>query len=188
MYETQVSNLLKESEQKMQAAVEAIKKQFGTVRTGRAHPGLVENIKVDYYGSMTPLNQVANISTPEPRLIAIQPWDKNTLGAVEKAILASDVGLTPNNDGKVIRLSMPQLTNERRQELVKVLHRMAEEGKVSIRNTRHEAIDKAEKYEKANEMTEDDKFLAKEKVQEITEKYTDMIKELLQKKEEELQK
>lgn len=188
MYETVLDNLKKELKKKMQAAVDATKTQFSTVRTGRAHPGLVETLKVDYYGSKTPLRQIANISTPEPRLIVIQPWDKNALNAVEKAILTSDIGLTPTNDGKVIRLSMPQLTSERRQELTKVLHRIAEEGKISIRNSRHEALDKADKMEKDNEMTEDDKFLAREKVQELTKEYTEQIKELLKKKEEELQK
>ncbi|MFQ5952338.1 MAG: ribosome recycling factor, partial [Candidatus Omnitrophota bacterium] len=136
---TEVERLTKESEARMKAALEAIKKQFMTIRTGRAHPSLVENVKVDYYGQKTLLKQLASITSPEPRLIVIQPWDKNSLEAVEKAIMASEVGITPTNDGKLIRLSMPQLTHERREELKKVLHRIAEEGKVSVRNTRHQA-------------------------------------------------
>jgi len=137
MPQTEVDRILKEAEEKMQAALEATKKQFSTVRTGRAHPSIVENIKVDYYGTKTPLKQVANVSVPESRMIVIQPWDKGSMDAIEKAILTSDVGITPMNDGKVLRLSMPQLTHERRDELAKVLHRIAEEGKVSVRNTRH---------------------------------------------------
>jgi ribosome recycling factor len=185
---TEVERLVKENEKKMQAAVEAIRHQFSTVRTGRAHPGLVENLKIDYYGSKTMLKQLANITAPEPRLIVIQPWDRNSLSAIEKAILTSEVGITPNNDGKVIRLSMPQLTHERREELQKVLHRIAEEGKVSIRNSRHDAIEETVKLEKDNRMTEDDKFLAKEKLQKLTDNYIKKIDEILAQKEQEISK
>ncbi|MGB2599232.1 MAG: ribosome recycling factor, partial [Candidatus Omnitrophota bacterium] len=133
---TEVDRLTKESEDKMKAALDAVMKQFITIRTGRAHPSVVENVKVDYYGQKTFLKQLANITSPEPRLIAIHPWDKSSMEAIEKAILTSEIGITPTNDGKIIRLSMPQLTHERREELKKVLHRIAEEGKVSVRNTR----------------------------------------------------
>jgi ribosome recycling factor len=183
---TEVERILKETEGKMKAAVEAIQKQFLTIRTGRAHPSLVESVKVDYYGQKTFLKQLANISTPEPRLIVIQPWDKNSIQAIEKAILSSEVGVTPMNDGKLIRLSMPQLTHERREELKKVLHRMAEEGRVSIRNARHHAVDEANKLEKENKMTEDDKFLAKDKVQKLTEDYIKRIDGALSAKEKEI--
>ena len=186
MIQTEVSRVIKESEVKMKAAVEAVQKQFSTMRTGRAHPSLVDGIKVDYYGASTPLRQLANIVAPEPRLIVIQPWDKGAMDAIEKAILTSDVGINPVNDGKVIRLSMPQLTNERREELKKVLHRIAEEGKVSIRNARHHANDEAAKLEKDNKMTEDDKFLAKDKVQKITEEHTKELEEILAGKEKEI--
>jgi len=185
---TEADRIVRESEAKMQETIEAIRKQFSTVRTGRAHPSLVENIKVDYYGSKTLLKQLANINAPEARLIVIQPWDKGSVEAIEKAILTSDVGITPNNDGKVIRLSLPQLTHERRDELKKVLHRMAEEGRVSLRNTRHHANDEAAKLEKNNMMTEDDKFDTKEKVQELTTKYTKRIDDLLRDKEQEIEK
>jgi len=183
---TEVGKLTKEAEAKMQAAVEAINKQFLTIRTGRAHPSLVDAVKVDYYGTKTPLKQLANISAPEARLIVIQPWDKGSINAIEKAILISDVGITPMNDGKNIRLSLPQLTHERRDELKKTLHRIAEEGRVSIRNTRHQCNDKAATLEKDNKLTEDDKFLAKEKIQKLTDQYTKRIEEVLKQKEEEI--
>ena len=153
---------------------------------GRAHPSLVDSIKVDYYGTNTPIKQLANISTPEPRLIVIQPWDKATMAMIEKAIMTSDIGITPANDGKLIRLSMPQLTQERRDELVKVLHRVAEEGKVSLRNTRHGAIEEASKLEKENKMTEDDKFEAKDKIQKLTDTYKKKIDTILEEKEKEI--
>ena len=186
--QTEVARITKEAEARMQAAVDSIKHQFSTIRTGRAHPSLVENVKVDYYGTTTILKQLANINTPEPRLIVVQPWDKNSITAIEKAILSSDVGITPSSDGKVIRLSMPQLTAERRGELTKVLHRIAEEGRVSIRNSRHHANDEAQKAEKNNLMTEDDKFETKEKIQDLTNKYTKLIDETLKEKEEEISK
>ncbi|MBD3380353.1 MAG: ribosome recycling factor [Candidatus Omnitrophica bacterium] len=186
MVQTEVDRVLKETEARMKAAVEAVKSEFSTIRTGRAHPHLVDGIKVDYYGTKTPLKQLANISTPEPRLIVIQPWDKNSMEPIEKAILTSDVGITPTNDGKVIRLSMPQLTSERRQELAKVIHKMAEEGKVSIRGSRHHANDEAAKLEKDKAMTEDDKFLTKDKVQKLTDEYVGKIDELLKEKETEI--
>ena len=186
--QTEVAKVRKGAEAKMQASVESIKHQFSTIRTGRAHPSLIENVKVDYYGTTTMLKQLANINTPEPRLIVVQPWDKNSITAIEKAILASDVGITPSNDGKVIRLSMPQLTVERREELKKVLHRIAEEGRVSIRSARHQANDEAAKAEKDNLMTEDDKFETKEKIQDLTTKYAKLIDQALKDKEEEISK
>lgn len=186
MVQTEVDRVLRESESKMQSALESVQKQFATIRTGRAHPSLVEGVKVDYYGTRTPLRQLANIATPEPRLIVIQPWDKNSMAMIEKAILSSDVGITPINDGKVIRLSMPQLTHERRDELMKVLHRISEEGRVSVRNTRHQAIEEATKLEKDNQMTEDDKFLAKDKAQKLTDDYIKKIDTVLSEKEKDI--
>lgn len=186
MVQTEVDKVISDSESKMKAAVDSIHKQFSTIRTGRAHPGLVESVRVDYYGTKTPLKQLANVGTPEPRLIVIQPWDKNSMEAIEKAILSSDVGITPVNDGKVIRLSMPQLTHERRDELAKVLHRIAEEGKVSVRNTRHHANDVAAKLEKDNQMTEDDKFMTKDKIQKLTDDYIKKIDTVLSDKEKEI--
>ncbi|MDD4957356.1 MAG: ribosome recycling factor [Candidatus Omnitrophica bacterium] len=186
MLTTETDRIVRVTEEKMQGALDAVKKHFATVRTGRAHPGLVEHMKVDYYGTMTPLKQLANISVPEPRLIVIQPWDKASMSMVEKAILSSDLGITPMNDGRVIRLSMPQLTEERRQELVKVLHKMEEEGKVSIRNARHNANDEAAKLEKDKKMTEDDKFLTRDRVQKLTEQYSKKLDELFAEKQKEI--
>jgi len=183
MIRTEVGKVLKEAESKMEAALEAIKRQFLTIRTGRAHPSIVENIKVDYYGTKTPLKQLANVTTPEPRLIVIQPWDKGSVEPIEKAIQISDVGITPMNDGKLIRLSMPQLTHERKDELKKVLHRIAEEGRISIRSSRHHANDEAAKLEKDNKMTEDDKFETKDKVQKITDGYIKKVDTVLLEKE-----
>ncbi|MFH1836501.1 MAG: ribosome recycling factor [Candidatus Omnitrophota bacterium] len=186
MVQTEVDRIIKETEKKMRMAVDSIKHQFSTIRTGRAHPSLVEGVKVDYYGTKTPIKQLASISTPEPRSIVIQPWDKASMEMIEKAIMASEIGITPTNDGKLIRLTMPQLTQERRDELIKVLHRIAEEGKVSIRNTRHHANDEAAKMEKEKKMTEDDKFETKDKVQKITNEYTKNIEEVLEEKEKEI--
>jgi len=186
MAQTEVDRVIREAEGGMKAALEAVQKQFSTIRTGRAHPSLVEGVKVDYYGTKTPLRQLANIVTPEPRLIVIQPWDKNSMAMIEKAIMTSDVGITPVNDGKVIRLSMPQLTHERRDELAKVLHRISEEGRVSVRNSRHKANEEAAKLEKDNQMTEDDKFLTKDKVQKLTDDYIKKIDTALSEKEKEI--
>jgi ribosome recycling factor len=163
-----------------------VKKHFASVRTGRAHASLVEHVKVDYYGTMMTVKQLANITVPEPRLIVIQPWDKGAMEAIEKGIQMSDLGITPMNDGKNLRLSMPQLTHERREELKKGLHRMAEEGRVSIRATRHHANDKAQTMEKDKVMTEDDKFAAKDKVQKLTDKFIKEIDDLLKAKEDEI--
>ena len=187
MYETEIDKIFKESKIKMDQAVESVQHQFATMRTGRAHPGLVEAIRVDYYGTKTPIKQLANLTTPDPKTIVIQPWDKTAMEFIEKAILASDVGIAPMNDGKVIRLTMPQLTHERREELIKVLHRIAEEGRISVRNARHHAIDEAAKMEKDNKMTEDDKFTTKDKVQKLTDDYVKKIDKVLSEKEKEIE-
>ncbi len=186
MYDTESDRIVKQSDGKMAAALDAVKKQFATVRTGRAHPSLVDGVKVDYYGTLTPLKQLANVTTPEPRLLVIQPWDKNSISEIEKAILAADIGMTPMNDGKLIRLAMPQLTKERKEEFVKVLHKMAEQGRISIRNTRHNANEEATKLEKDNKMTEDDKFETKDKVQKLTDDHIKKIDTALEEKEKEI--
>jgi len=186
MIQTEIDKAIKDSELKMKTALESVKKQFASIRTGRAHPSLVDSVKVDYYGTKTPIKQLANITVPEPRMIVIQPWDKSSMDPIEKAIMASDVGITPINDGKLIRLSMPQLTKERRVELTKVLHRIVEEGKVSIRNARHHANDVAAKLEKENKMTEDDKFLTKDKAQKLTDGYIKNLDTILAEKEKEI--
>ncbi len=186
MIQTEVDRISKEAEAKMKDATEAVQKQFATIRTGRAHPSLVEAIKVDYYGTKTPLKQLANITAPEPRLLVVQPWDRGSVDAIVKAIQTSDVGITPQSDGKVLRLSMPQLTKERCDELTKVLHRIAEEGRVSVRNARHHAIEESHKLEKDKKITEDDKFLTKDKAQKLTDDYIEKIDKALADKEKEI--
>lgn len=171
---------------KMDKAAEVLKNEFSGIRTGRANPALLEGIKVLCYGALTPLNQVAGISVPESRLLLIQPWDKSVLGEIEKAILKSDLGLTPANDGKVIRLPIPTLTEERRHDLVKVVKKMAEESKVAIRNIRRESNEEIKKLEKDKHISEDESKTAHEKVQEMTDKHIAQLEELLKKKEKEI--
>ncbi len=163
-----------------------LKSEFTTIRAGRASAALLDKIYVDYYGSPTPVNQVASVSVPEPKMILIQPWDLKTLGVIEKAILKSDLGLTPNNDGKVIRLILPELTAERRQELVKLSKKKAEEAKVSIRNIRREYNDVLKKMEKNREISEDDLKRSQEEIQKITDKYIDEVEKILANKEKDI--
>jgi len=181
-----VKEILHDSENKMKKTLEAAQREFSTVRTGRASTALVENIKVDYYGALTPLKQVAAVTTPDARLVAIQPWDKAALVEIEKAILKSDIGIAPTNDGKVIRLSMPPLTQERRAELDKVVKKIAEDGHVSIRTTRHGANEGIKKLEKDKAITEDEKFKAEDAVQKLTDKYIKEIDTTLAMKEKEI--
>lgn len=177
---------LQTAETKMQKAIEVLKNELGTVRTGRASPSLVEHIRVDYHGVQMPLNQVASISTPEARLIVIQPWEKQILGSVEKAILKSDIGLNPNNDGNVIRLVIPQLTEERRTQLVKVVRRRVEEGRVAVRNVRREALEKLRDLKDSKEMSEDEQKRAVNRLQQITDSYIGKIDQVAEDKEAEL--
>lgn len=173
-------------ESKMQKAVNSLQRELSTIRAGRATPGLLDKIEVDYYGTPTPLNQLAGITVPEPRLIVIQPWDKNVMPEVEKAILKSDLGLTPSNDGTVIRLSIPQLTEERRRELVKFVRKKAEEGRVSVRNIRRDANETLKSQEKSGEISEDQKYKSQERMQEITDRYIKEIDNVLQLKEKDI--
>ncbi|MCL5292481.1 MAG: ribosome recycling factor [Actinobacteria bacterium] len=181
-----VSDILSESESKMIKAIEALKKEFSGVRTGRASAGIFDHIKVDYYGTKTPLKQMASLSIPEPQLVVIQPWDKGAIGAIEKAILQSDLGLNPSNDGNVIRVPFPPLSEERRREIVKVAHKIGEDGKVAVRNVRHEARDHLHELEKEKLISEDDRDRGEKKVQELTDKYGKQIDELLSHKEKEI--
>lgn len=174
--------LLQESE-RMDKAIEALKRDFATVRTGRASVALLDGINVDYYGVPSPLNQVANLSVPEPRMLLIAPWDKSMIGAIEKAILQSDLGLNPNNDGSVIRLSIPQLTEERRKDLVKIVNKKAEEAKIAIRNIRRDANDAMKKEEKDKTISEDECKVALDDVQELTDSKIANIDELRDAKE-----
>mgnify|MGYP002523415647 CR=1 FL=1 len=175
-----------EIKEKMNKSIDNLNEKFTEVRAGRANPAILNKVKIDYYGTPTPVNQVAGISVPEARLIVIQPWDMSILKEIEKAILASDIGINPNNDGKVIRLSFPELTEERRKELVKDIKKMAEECKVSIRNIRRDGMDLAKKLQKDGEMTEDELKSAENKIQELTDKSIDEIDKLLENKEKEI--
>lgn len=173
-------------EARMQKALDALRKELATLRAGRATPALLDKITVDYYGTPTPVNQVANISIPEPRMITIQPWEKSMVSQIEKAILKSDLGLTPNSDGIVIRLSIPQLTQERRSELVKVIHKKAEEGRVAIRNLRRDANDAAKKLEKDKVISEDETKKSQEEIQKLTDKYIKEVDRIMAAKEKEI--
>jgi ribosome recycling factor len=179
-------DILLDAEERMEKSHQFLQEEYKKVRSGRASPGLVENLKVDYYGAPTPLKQIATIGVPEPRLLVIRPFDPSSLSDIEKAILASDVGITPNNDGKLIRLNVPPLSEERRHKLVAQTKNMAEEAKIAIRNVRREAIKDAEKEKKAGEMTEDDLEAFKKDVQEITDQYTAKMDALHATKSEEL--
>jgi ribosome recycling factor len=170
----------------MQKAIEATQRNFNTIRTGRASTSLLDRISVEYYGADTPLKQIANISTPEATTILIQPYDRSSMGAIEKAINMSDLGLNPNNDGAVIRLNIPPLTSDRRQELVKQVKNLAEEGKVSIRNIRRDAIDSIRKQEKSSDISEDESRGLQDDVQKLTDKYTGKIEDLLAIKEKDI--
>jgi ribosome recycling factor len=177
---------LAEVEDHMQKTIEATQRSFNSVRTGRASASLLDRIMVDYYGSPTPLNQLANIATPDATTITIQPYDLGSAANIEKAISLSDVGLTPNNDGKVIRLNIPPLTEERRKELVKVVGKLAEEGKVAIRNIRRDAIDAVRKQEKNSDISKDESHDLQDEVQKITDQFTEEIDQMLAKKEKEI--
>lgn len=181
-----IKYLLNETEAKMEKAVDALRDDLLTIRTGRASPALVERLPVEYYGTPTPLNQLATISVPEPRLLAIRPWDPGVLPDIEKAILKSELGLTPSNDGKIIRLPIPRLTEERRQELVKIVGKRVEEGKIALRNIRRDAIEDLRKLESEKLISEDEFYQAKDDVQEITDKFAGKIDEVGHEKEREI--
>lgn len=181
-----LKDVFKEAERKMNAVIDATKREFATIRTGRATPSLLDRISVEYYGTETPLNQLANISVPEPRMLMVQPWDKSAVKAIEKAILASDLGLTPNSDGNVIRIAIPPLTEERRKELVKIVRKEAEEKRVAVRNVRRDANEEVKALEKSGEISEDESRRAQDDIQELTNKYISKIDELLAAKETEI--
>lgn len=181
-----IDDLLKETEAHMKKAVEVLQGDLATIRTGRASPALVEKLKVNYYGTPTPLNQLAAISVPEPRLMIIRPYDPTSLSEMEKAILKSDLGLTPLNDGKVIRLPIPRLTEERREELVKVVGRRLEEARVAIRNCRRDGLRDLKEMEKEKLISEDEHYRAREDMQKLTDKYVEEVDEVGQAKEIEI--
>jgi ribosome recycling factor len=173
-------------EARMSRAIEAMERDFATVRTGRASTSLVERLQVEYYGTLTPLNQLASISVPEPHQVVIQPWDRGVIGAIEKAIQKSDIGLTPNTDGTVVRLNIPPLTEERRRDLVKVVHRRAEEARVEVRNHRREAQEDIKRQEKAGEVGADDARRELDRVEKLTHHWIDQVDQLAKSKEQEV--
>jgi ribosome recycling factor len=174
------------AEDKMKKAFESVGREFSEIRTGRASPTLVEGLHIDYYGTPTLLKTLASISVPDAHLIVIQPWDPTAIGEIEKAIMKSSLGINPSNDGKVVRLSIPALSKERRQELAKVVHQMTEEGRVSLRTIRRDAKEHLEKLEKDKLVTEDDKFRGIDELQKLVDKYIAKIDELLKNKEKEI--
>ena len=178
--------LKKRAKERMEKAIDVLKKDFASIRTGRASLSLLDGITVDYYGTQTPLNQVAALSVPEPRTIAIQPWEQRIIPDIEKAILRSDLGLTPTNDGKTIRINIPPLTEERRKQLVKVVRKRAEEARVAIRNIRRDLNEDLKKMEKNKEVSEDELKRDLEEVQKITDEYIKKVDEVLEVKEKEI--
>ena len=181
-----IDEVLGELREQMQKSVDALQDDLRSIRTGRASPALVEKLLVEYYGTATPLNQMASIAAPEPRLLVIRPWDPSSLGDIERAILKSDIGLTPMNDGALIRLSIPRLTEERRRELVKVVSRRVEEGRIAVRNLRRDALQDLKEFEKEKMISEDDFYRGKDKVQELTDEFVEKIDEIGQHKEAEV--
>ena len=181
-----MTELCKPYDEKMKKTIEVVKADFASVRAGRANAGVLDRIQVEYYGTPTPIQQVASISTPDPRTLAIQPWDASILRAIEKAIQMSDLGINPQNDGRVIRLSFPQLTQERRVELTKQVRKYGENGKVAIRNIRRDAMEDVKKMTKKSELTEDDQKNLEKELQDITDKRCKEIDALIAEKEKEL--
>ncbi|MDQ4081616.1 MAG: ribosome recycling factor [Actinomycetota bacterium] len=181
-----IEELLTDASRRMDKSVEATVHEFNTVRTGRASVALLDRIHVDYYGQRTPLKQLATINVPEPRLLTVQPYDPSSLRAIERAIQESDLGLTPSNDGKVIRLPIPQLTEERRKELVKVVRHLAEEGRVAIRNVRRDVMHDLKELVREGEVGDDEERRAEDRVQKLTDEHVNRVGELLRRKEEEI--
>ena len=181
-----IDEVLDELRERMTQSVEVLQSDLMGIRTGRASPALVEKLPVEYYGTLTPLNQMASIAAPEPRLLVIRPWDPSALPDIERAILKSELGLTPMNDGKLIRLSIPRLTEERRKELVKVVARRVEEARVAIRNLRRDALKDLQEFEKEKLISEDDFYRGKDKVQEMTDEFIAEIDEIGKRKEAEI--
>lgn len=184
--EDRVNEVLAGTERKMQKAVENLRHELATLRTGRASPSLLDRVTVDYYGVPTQVNALANVSAPEPRLLVVAPWDKNTIGAIEKAILKSDLGLNPTNDGKIIRLAIPQLTEERRRDMTKLVKKRTEEGRVALRNVRRDSQEDLKKAEKDKAISEDDLKRATEKLQKLTDSFIALADDVGAHKEKEI--
>jgi ribosome recycling factor len=181
-----IQDVLADAESRMAKAMDALKRDLGSIRTGRASPSLVERLTVDYYGTQTPLNQMAGISVPEPRLLVIQPWDRGSIGVIEKAIQKSELGLNPTNDGQVIRIGIPALTEERRKQLVKIVHSHVEEGKVSVRNVRRDAVSQIRELMSEKMISEDDERRGEHQVDDLTKKYVEEADKIGKSKEHEV--
>jgi ribosome recycling factor len=181
-----IKELLDETKERMQGAITALESDLRTIRTGRASPALVERVMVEYYGAPAPLNQLAVISAPEPNLLAVRPYDPGSLEDIERAILKSDVGLTPSNDGRIIRLPIPRLTEERRQQLAKMVRQRAEEGKVALRNIRRDALDDLREFEKEKLISEDAFYGGRDDLQDLIDRYTEQVDELSARKQREI--
>jgi len=181
-----IEEVLSDASSRMGKTIESLKKDLATVRTGRATPALVDSIKVDYYGAPTPLKQIATISVPEARLLVIQPWDNSTIGEIKKAIQRSELGLNPSSDGNLVRLSVPPLSDERRRDLVKVVHKKTEDGRVALRNVRRDALEMLRDLEKEKEISQDEQKRAQERLQEITDKFIAEAGQAAEAKEAEL--
>ena len=181
-----IQDVLADAEERMSKAMDALRRDLGTIRTGRASPTLVDRLTVEYYGTPTPLNQLAGVSVPEPRLLVIQPWDRGTIGAIEKAIQKSELGLNPNNDGQVIRIGIPPLTEERRKQLVKLVHNHVEEGKVAVRNIRRDAMANVRELLNERMISEDDERRAEHQVDELTRRFVDEADKIGKAKEREV--
>jgi ribosome recycling factor len=181
-----LKEVLANTESHMDQSIEHLQHEFGGIRTGKANPALLDSIKVDYYGQKVPLKQVASIAVPDARLITVQPWDKNVIGDIEKAILASELGLNPQNDGTIIRLPIPQLTEERRKDLVKVVKRLGEDAKVALRNIRRDANENIKKLEKKHEIGEDEMHTNQDVIQKLTDQFVNKVEEVVAAKEKEI--
>lgn len=181
-----ISEIIKDSEERMHKGVEALRREYASIRAGRANPSVLDKVMVEYYGTPTPINQLANVSVPEPRMLMIQPWDRSVLPAIEKAIMKSDLGLNPSSDGTMIRLIIPQLTTERRNELVKKVKKEAEEARVAVRNVRRDINDKLKKLEKDHSASEDEIKRAQDEVQKLTDKIIKEIDHVMETKESEI--
>ncbi|GBD10474.1 Ribosome-recycling factor [bacterium HR23] len=179
-------SILADTESRMKKAVDALRRELATIRTGRAHPALLERITVDYYGTPTPITQLATVTAPEARLLVVQPWDKSTLRLIERAILNSDLGITPTNDGQVLRLPIPPLTEERRRDLVRLVHKKVEEGRIAVRNIRRDALDKIRTMERNKELSEDESRRTQDRLQKLTDTYIGQMDALGQEKEREI--
>jgi ribosome recycling factor len=181
-----IESIYQETRESMKKSIDALKHDFKKIRTGRASLSIMDDIRVDYYGTLTPLNQMASLSVPESRLITIQPWDVSVIKDVEKAILKSDLGLTPSNDGKVIRISIPPLTEERRKQLVRMIYKKSEEYKISIRNVRRDANELLKSLKKDGDISEDDAFKGQDRIQNITDEYIKIVDDVCKEKEKEI--